>query len=122
MKRMTYMSSFSRPLTRQEIDDIGATSARRNADEGITGVLLTLGEIFFQIIEGDEWAVDDLYRRVLLDGRHVDVICLRTEPDVAERLFPDWSMNVFDLDDLGGDVVEPIKLVLDRVSEAQHII
>lgn len=122
MKRMTYMSRFARPLSRDEIDQIGAHAVQRNAQDGITGVLLTLGSVFFQIFEGDDDPIDDLYARVLRDDRHTDVVCLQTEPDVSNRLFPDWSMNVFDLDHLGGDVVEPMKLLLDRMSEAQNII
>ncbi len=119
---MTYMSSFARPLSRPEIEEIGSRSARRNTEDGITGVLLTLGDIFFQIIEGDEWAIDDLYDRVLCDDRHTDIICLKTEPGIVERLFPEWSMNVLDLDDLAGDVVGPLKLLLGRMGDAQHII
>jgi class 3 adenylate cyclase len=120
---MTYMSSFAAPHTRKEIEAIGRQSAERNQHDGITGVLLTLGAVFFfQIIEGDEDAIDDLYRRVLRDDRHTDIICLRTEHDVDERLFPDWSMNVFDIDELGGDVIEPLKLLLSRMGEAQNII
>ncbi len=122
MKRMVYMSSFARSLSRSEIDQIGVESARRNARDGVTGILLTLDEIFFQIIEGDEWEIDDLYGRVLRDDRHTDIICLRTEPEIADRLFPDWSMKVFDLDNIGGDVVGPMKLLLGRMSDAHHII
>lgn len=122
MKRMTYMSRFARPLEQAEVDQIGVHAATRNAVDGITGVLLTMGPVFFQIIEGDEAPVDDLYARVLCDDRHTDIICVRTEADVVDRLFPDWSMNIFDLDQIGGDVVEPLKLLLGRMSEAQHII
>lgn len=122
MKRMTYMSNFSRPLTRLEIGEIGEHSARRNADDDVTGVLLTLGSVFFQIIEGGDAAVDDLYGRVLRDDRHTDVICLSTEADVDGRLFPDWSMNVVDLDHLSGEAVRPLKLLLGRMGEAQHVI
>lgn len=122
MKRMTYMSNFSRPLSYDEIHSIGTHASTRNARDGITGVLLTLGSVFFQIIEGDAEAIDDLYARVLADDRHTDVICLRAETDVDERLFPDWSMNVVDLDQLGGDAVGPLKLLLGRMSEAQTII
>lgn len=123
MKRMTYMSSFARPLSREEIDQIGAHASRRNAQEGITGALLTLGSVFFQIIEGEDSAVDDLYARVLRDDRHTNIICLRTEPNATHRLFPDWSMNVFDLDHIaGGGVAQPLKLLLGRMGEAQHII
>jgi class 3 adenylate cyclase len=119
---MTYMSTFSRALSPDEIAVIGRYAARRNAHDGVTGVLLTLGSVFFQIIEGDDDAVDDLYGRVLRDDRHTDVICLRSEPDTTSRLFPDWSMKVIDLDHIGGDVVDPLKLLLGRMGEAQHII
>lgn len=122
MKRMTYMSRFARPLSREEIDQIGTRSALRNELDGVTGVLLTLGGIFFQIIEGDEWPIDRLYGRVLRDDRHTDIICLSTEPNIDDRLFPGWSMNVFDLDHVGGDVVVPMKLLLGRMSDAQRII
>lgn len=119
---MTYTSNFSRPLTRTEIDSIGEYSAARNGQSGITGVLLTLGSIFFQIIEGADHAIDDLYDRVVRDDRHTDVVCLRTETDVADRLFPEWSMNVVDLDHLDGDGLRPLKLLLGRMRESQHII
>lgn len=122
IKRMTYMSRFSRQLSPDEIKQIGVYASRRNANEGVTGALLTLGTVFFQIIEGDDVAIDDLYARVLRDDRHTEIICLRTEQNITHRLFPDWTMNVFDLDDLGGDVVEPLRLLLGRMSEAQHII
>ncbi|MGI9623212.1 MAG: BLUF domain-containing protein, partial [Acidimicrobiales bacterium] len=42
MKRITYMSRFAHPLSRNEIEEIGSHSARRNAEDGITGVLVTL--------------------------------------------------------------------------------
>ena len=119
---MTYTSNFSRPLTRSEINAIGEHSARRNAEFGITGVLLTLGSIFFQIIEGGDEAIDDLYGRVVRDDRHTDIVCLRTEADVEDRLFPEWSMNVVDLDHLSGDSLRPLKLLLGRMRESQHII
>ena len=123
MKRMTYMSTFALEHPGDAIEQIGRRSAERNAEDGISGVLLTLGSaFFFQIIEGDDEAVDNLYSRVLRDDRHTDIICLRTEHDIAERLFPDWSMNVFDLDELGGDVIEPLKILLTRMGEAQNII
>lgn len=122
MKRMTYMSNFARPLRRDEIDAIAEHSRHRNAEDGITGVLLTLGSVFFQIIEGDDAAIDNLYARVLRDERHTDVICLRAETNVVDRLFPGWSMNVVDLDHLGGDAIRALKLLLGRMGEAQHII
>ena len=119
---MTYISSFARPIPDDEIAELGAYAAQRNSGDGITGVLLTLGAVFFQVIEGEDGAIDDLYARVLRDDRHTDIICLRSEFDAEYRLFPDWSMNVIDLDDLVGEVMAPLKLLLGRMSEAQLII
>jgi adenylate cyclase len=121
VKRITYMSRFSRPHSRAQIDEIGVYSARRNATDGVTGVLVTLGSVFFQIIEGEEAAIDDLYARMLHDDRHVDVLCLQAE-GTSERLFPEWSMKVIDLDDVTGDVVGPLKQLLARLGDAQHIL
>lgn len=45
---MTYMSRFARPLEQAEVDQIGAHAATLNAVDGITGVLLTMGPVFFQ--------------------------------------------------------------------------
>ena len=38
MKRMTYISSFARELTAEEIDAIGTHASERNRADAVTGV------------------------------------------------------------------------------------
>ncbi len=100
MRRLVYLSRFSRDLTPADITSIGDKSKQRNRGRGITGFLVCLGDIFFQVLEGPETAVMELYsQKILKDERHRDVVCLRNEVFESVRMFPEWDMNVIDLND-----------------------
>ena len=60
MKRLTYISNFSRSLTRKKIENIENISQVNNAKESITGILLSCNRTFLQILEGDEDRIDHL--------------------------------------------------------------
>ena len=81
MKRMTYMSNFSRPINDEEIPR-SAPTRRRNAEDGITGVLLTLDWSSSRSLRATTRHRRSV-RRVLADDRHTDVICLGAEPAAA---------------------------------------
>ena len=100
MRRLVYLSRFARDLTPEDVQAIGRKSRQRNRERGVTGLLVCLGDIFFQVLEGSEAAVMELYSQKLLkDDRHKDVVCLRDESFETIRMFPDWDMNVIDLND-----------------------
>lgn len=122
MKRLTYISKFSRHLSPQEIENIGAVSSEKNRLNHITGVLLCLGEIFFQILEGEELKIDAVYEKILRDDRHTDILCLKLETDITERLFPEWSMRTINLDENTDMLVKPIKTLLHNVTESHRIL
>lgn len=44
-----------------------------------------------QVLEGEESAVLETYRRIERDARHHGLLTLLKERDV-ERMFPDWAM------------------------------
>ena len=73
--------------------DIHASARRLNPLDGITGLLIFNGTRFLQIIEGAESAIDDLVERLRADPRH-SAFEIRDERIVAERAFPDWSMEL----------------------------
>lgn len=98
LKRIKYISRFSRPLERAEIEEIGRQSAANNEAREITGVLLTGGGIFLQILEGPPEAIDEVYASITADDRHQDVLLLSAQVDVKTRLFPDWAMKRVILD------------------------
>ena len=118
MKRLTYISNFSRSLSKKEIESIGNISQTNNSREGITGVLLSCNGIFFQILEGEEDRIDRLYQRILHDDRHNQILCLKSELNVPERRFPDWSMEVILLDDNNDIILQPIKVLLQTLGES----
>lgn len=100
MKRMFYVSRFAYPLTKRDLEQIQKSAIRYNSEKGITGILVCLGDIFFQVLEGKPTNVDPLYNdRILSDKRHKDVICLKSENSIEERMFPEWNMQIFNLNE-----------------------
>ena len=67
--------------------------ARRcNSRDGITGALICREDLYLQLLEGPEAAVEAAYRRILRDDRHIEVRPL-TRRRVADRLFGAWAMR-----------------------------
>lgn len=69
--------------------------ARRcNARDGITGALICRDDLFLQLLEGPEVAVDAAFGRIRRDDRHVEVRRLTRAaiPDDG-RLFGRWAMR-----------------------------
>jgi len=69
----------------------------RNANQGITGLLLYQDGYFFQYIEGVPEIIRQVYSRIQCDPRHHDVQ-LQSEEVLLQRQFPDWSMFYRDYD------------------------
>jgi hypothetical protein len=117
MKRIRYVSQFARDMTRADIDDLVDRSAGNNARLGITGILMTSGRMFFQILEGPPEHVDRVFARIAADERHQDVLLLSAEEDAGDRYFPDWSMRKVDLDASADARMRPIREALRQIIE-----
>ncbi len=122
MKRVIYMSTCAPSLTDKGIDAIGKTSARNNQALGITGVLVSVGGHFFQIIEGEDEAVNQLFETISQDPRHTGLLCLKTELNIPSRLFPDWSMNTINLDQHTDAILHPLRILFQTVADTHRII
>ncbi|QIL02772.1 BLUF domain-containing protein [Sphingomonas sinipercae] len=93
MKSLTYISHAALDLTAEQLEEIHRTARDLNAIDGITGLLVFNGTRFLQVIEGSETAVNDLVARLRRDTRHSGVE-IRDERTIQERSFPDWSMEL----------------------------
>lgn len=62
-----------------------------NKSQGITGALLTSGDWFVQILEGDQARVQALYERISADPRH-DTITMLAAGDAHGQVFARWAM------------------------------
>jgi DNA gyrase inhibitor GyrI len=91
--RLMYRSRNRIPADRRKVE-LGAlfSEARsNNKKQQITGALLTSGDCFVQVLEGEETAVRSLFSRIETDPRHDSVSLLETQP-VDGRVFSRWAM------------------------------
>lgn len=91
MLQVVYISTARAVPDETMLNDILATSRRRNRTVRVSGLLLAGGSRFLQVLEGPEPAVNETFRRICGDQRHfalVELDCTR----IDERQFGDWSM------------------------------
>lgn len=74
------------------LDGILLQARRNNRRDGLTGALIARGDMYLQLLEGPEPAVAATYARIARDNRHLAVKLL-VKQNVAERMFPDWTMR-----------------------------
>ena len=65
---------------------------RNNPRDAITGALICRHDLYLQLLEGPQAAVEARYMSIALDNRHLEVVKRVSRP-VAERLFPSWAMR-----------------------------
>jgi Mg2+ and Co2+ transporter CorA len=120
MKRVRYISRFSEDLSREDIEELVRRAAQKNASLDITGILMSSGQVFFQVLEGPVAHVDQIYQSILADDRHRDVLLLDSEEGVTKRFFPDWAMRRFDLDDTAVERLGPVRKKLVAIVETRR--
>lgn len=122
MKRITYISEATQEIDSVALNNLATVSQRNNKQIEITGVLVFLKGLFFQVIEGEETALDQLYHKIAQDPRHQNINCLKTELAITERLFAEWSMKTINLGEAEDLILTPVKLLLQAVTESHRIL
>lgn len=94
-----YVSTETRALSSDEL--LGLLEVARDANEksDLTGLLLHREHSFFQVLEGEEQVVRDLFARISADDRHQRVELLFEGP-IEAREFEDWRMGFVQLDEV----------------------
>lgn len=75
-----------------DVQTLLEAARRKNFMSEITGMLLMIEGSFFQVLEGEEAAVDEIYEEISADPRHDRVTRIIREP-IAGRSFGDWTMG-----------------------------
>ncbi|HAN30254.1 MAG TPA: blue light sensor protein [Myxococcales bacterium] len=120
IKRLKYVSRHAGPLDQSDLNDIAVKSERNNSAANITGVFMTSGGMFFQVLEGPSEAVDATYARISADPRHKHIVLLG-EPEITEhRMFPDWAMRRVERSQLKTTRLAPLHALLDIISDNQR--
>ena len=122
IKRIHYVSSFAQNMSDDEIEALASQAAKKNAENDITGVLMAQSGIFFQIIEGPEENIDDLFKSIMRDPRHEKVTTLGIQVGDLKRLFPNWGMKEINLNTTTSERLQPVKAIIDAVHAQAAII
>lgn len=121
LKRVSYISRFAQPLDGRRLQELGEAAERKNESLGVTGVLMTSGGIFYQVLEGPAEIVDELMATIHGDERHTDILVLRTETP-EHRSFPDWSMRMVNLDAASHLRLLPLKALILALFKHEELI
>lgn len=100
--QLAYESTASASMTEASLQQILREARSNNEDLNITGLLLHTEGHFFQVLEGPESAVRELYATIRDDPRHTDVKAVHST-SVAERTFPEWKMALENLAVVAGE-------------------
>ena len=114
---LVYCSQVSEGVDGSDVDAIIASSRRRNAALGITGILVFGSGVFFQWIEGPKAEVMDLVKLIEADRRHEMMVTLSTDEEVRERIFPSWDMELVDAE----NIQEVLQDALDTADDEKSV-
>lgn len=95
--RLVYFSRSGPNVTRGALKDILSKSARNNSEIRVTGALYLDQNYFFQVLEGKRWAINRVFRKIVVDPRHSEIGVISLEV-ITERVFPAWSMLLLGCD------------------------
>jgi hypothetical protein len=98
MYSLTYVSSATSLLSRDELRGLLIASRANNDRAGVTGMLLYKGGHFMQVLEGERRAVQAAQAKILSDPRHNSLVVL-LQGEVPGRSFKKWPMAFRDLDE-----------------------
>ncbi len=90
---IAYASAAAPGFDDAAIRELLDRTRKKNADAGITGVLLHVERSFFQILEGTPEVLTPLYEKLQIDRRHTNISKLVEEP-ISRREFGGWSMGL----------------------------
>ena len=89
--QIMYSSQATEPMTVTGLEAILTDARTGNEARNVTGALVYVDGVFFQIIEGDKDVVHNLMASIASDSRHHSVKIFY-DAEVAARAFESWSM------------------------------
>jgi hypothetical protein len=91
MLQLAYISTARGNVDQALLDSILTASRRNNARASVTGLLVSGGRRFLQVLEGPDQSVLETYARIQADPRHRAFVLITCQ-GVSERAFGEWSM------------------------------
>nr|WP_313062864.1 BLUF domain-containing protein [Moraxella sp. CTOTU49097] len=118
---LTYVSrmTLKAGITPRTLSDIMTVAQRENLAHQITGFLCFGNGYFFQYIEGEKSAIEQLFGNIQRDGRNRDVT-LKSKGVIEQRLFQGWQMLMVNINnpETHEDIINAFLPVLSAGSTA----
>lgn len=92
LRQVAYVSRAVTPLNAQSLTRLCARAAEGNRRLSVTGVLVSAGQSFLQILEGAPEALDVLLKQIQIDPRH-DQLTIVADQLARTRHFARWGMG-----------------------------
>jgi len=89
---ISYVSTANRDLNQDEVAELLDQTEIRNNNEGVNGLLIYSGGNFFEVIEGEETKIKDLFENIKEDPRHRNIMMV-FEKEIDKPLFVDKEAN-----------------------------
>lgn len=114
-----YRSHICDSVPASVLGEMVTAANNKNSRADVTGILLFNGTHFFQLLEGPEEEVTEIYRHIREDSRHYNVVELFCDRAPARR-FGKLGMELFDLREY--DREEVLQIVLDKGTSRYQLI
>ncbi|TDN94949.1 FAD-dependent sensor of blue light [Salegentibacter sp. 24] len=95
---ISYVSTVNPALSESEIQEALDFSKNWNNDNNITGILLYSQGNFFQVLEGEEELLKELFARIKADQRHHNIITI-FQKSIPSVTFDGYQTDFISLDD-----------------------
>lgn len=97
LTHLIYASAATPEFNDSDLPAILEGARRNNSRRSVTGMLLYTTGSFFQVLEGDEPTLLELFTIISLDSRHQNVTKIIHEP-IAKRAFGEWTMGYSEIE------------------------
>ncbi len=97
LTHLIYTSTIAPTFEASQLSTVLQVARANNARRAVTGILLYVSGNFFQVLEGDETILTELFAIIAADTRHRNVTRIIHEP-IAHRDFGDWTMGFSSLE------------------------
>lgn len=87
-----YASIANIQFDNAKIIELLTQARKKNSRLNVTGMLLYCDNSFFQVIEGEEHVIQELFDSIEHDNRHKNVTKIVEEP-IPSRSFANWTMG-----------------------------
>lgn len=120
LTHLIYTSATSPGFDNAELKTVLQVARSNNARRSITGMLLYISGSFFQVLEGDETTLAELFAIIASDVRHRKVTKIIHEP-ITRRDFGDWTMGFSKIDPSELGTLEGLNDFFQRGDSLTHL-